>query len=708
MLTRKQFIQVLGTAPILVARNPPFAEQAFRVRISAERDGVWMRGFNIRGIAENLVLEEAAEGMLRSGTAILPEGGLWQFSRLAPGGKITGSRTNIKISDIELGPESAPLARENWGLISEGDTFTWRIEREFLRDVRIRADRFPAIVLRTQMRDGSETRFLNIPGFRDARMRLRDPGMFPLHVTPTEYYEALSSAKAQDIQFSPSGVVVKSSFATGLFSYVKPSADGTAPAVSFGAETVDPAQMAVSRHAGFRQTQLWTMRLESSARNSCSLDLPDRGLGELSRDFARVHNQWMGWIFGNNPASTPALQELAWFPMIQSLFEPDESSIELLNQQLLFFAKSALESDGFVLPRWNARGFYRAQWGNLSDQIPHFLLAIYQQTLTTGNRDFLSQVMPALDRVARYLLALDRDHDGVFEIPNASGLADGKHHCSNWYDIINFGHKDALINAYAVAALEGVAELKQFAGDPRGANEFKNAAQISRQAFNRVFWDEERSLYRDWIDIEEKLPGSGRHYFYADVNLLPIIFGIADRRRTARILDHLDRRYQSLCNQFHLKRDAIYATPANLYPVTSLGDMVDNGELLNQKVYPHYENGCSFFHSTGLEIAARGIAGRKQQAYEVFERVMQHGYARNRLWAAALQWKTGELISEPLNNALLILWGFVAGCLGVRRTLSGVQTATDYPDTLQGAQHAFSHLGKRVGVRIENGGAIVS
>ncbi len=95
-----------------------------------------------------------------------------------------------------------------------------------------------------------------------------------------------------------------------------------------------------------------------------------------------------------------------------------------------------------------------------------------------------------------------------------------------------------------------------------------------------------------------------------------------------------------------------------MYPVSRLGDLVDFGELQNQKTYPNYENGCSFFHSTGFEIAARGIAGQPDSAYDAFERVMKHGYARNRLWAAALKWDTGQLISEPLNNALLILWGF--------------------------------------------------
>jgi hypothetical protein len=141
----------------------------------------------------------------------------------------------------------------------------------------------------------------------------------------------------------------------------------------------------------------------------------------------------MGWLFGNNPASTPVLQEMAWYPMIQSLYPVNRDTTEALNKELLFFASSAMEPDGFVMPRWSAQGFYRAPWGNLSDQIPHFLLSMYFQAVNAGNRDFVLHLMPTLDRVTQYLLALDRDRDGVFEIPKTSGLADGGRHCSNWF-----------------------------------------------------------------------------------------------------------------------------------------------------------------------------------------------------------------------------------------------------------------------------------
>ena len=82
---------------------------------------------------------------------------------------------------------------------------------------------------------------------------------------------------------------------------------------------------------------------------------------------------------------------------------------------------------------------------------------------------------------------------------------------------------------------------------------------------------------------------------------------------------------------------------------------------------------------------------------------MRQGYARNRLWGAALLWNTGELISEPLNNALLILWGFAYGCLGTRRTLQEVKTVGTCSHKLEGAKHTFCHLGKNVMVQIQQG-----
>ncbi len=156
------------------------------------------------------------------------------------------------------------------------------------------------------------------------------------------------------------------------------------------------------------------------------------------------------------------------------------------------------------------------------------------------------------------------------------------------------------------------------------------------------------------------------------------------------------------------ERDALWATQANMYPVTQLGDMFDNGELLNQKNYPRYENGGSFFHTTGFEIAARGVAGQAEQAYATFERVMRQGYARNRLWGQGMYWNTGKPFGEPLSDSLLILWGFAYGCLGIRRTLQGVQTVGGSTPRLEGAEHTFRHLGKNVTVQVRHGRPVLA
>lgn len=85
-----------------------------------------------------------------------------------------------------------------------------------------------------------------------------------------------------------------------------------------------------------------------------NLTLPS-GLEELQEAtqlFSRVQHMWMGWMFGNNPASSPVLQELAFFSWIQSIYAPGAQSFSALKKQLLFYMASAMNSSGYVYPRW--------------------------------------------------------------------------------------------------------------------------------------------------------------------------------------------------------------------------------------------------------------------------------------------------------------------------------------------------------------------
>jgi len=762
-MTRRWFIETLASTVAalhlpewLSAKDPEGTQRIFtlgndlfHIRFHVGEDGIWIDGLRLNqeqaraGAApftESLLPLDPTVPELRTGTALLVEGAAgeaptWHGGRVPLPLKVKGGNPDedvysLRIEDILLGPADNPIAREVWDFGLDGDVFRWSIQREFLREARIVADRFPALVLRTTASEPAtpggpaRSHFTEIASFLDPDLQLLGKTGFPegtwfeatspgtkelvraANANPklgwlhwSDFAEKKKAVGAQLIGLAPSGLALETGFETGSFSYAKPASDGTVDAVAIGAETVDRTRGLEVREKGAKQRQECMMKVGVNLGAApFDLSLPDEELTAQVRSLATVHNQWMGWIFGNNPASVSILHEMGWYPMIQGLYSIPRASTAALEKQLLFFAETGVDPNGYVWPRWSVGGYYKPPWGNLHDQIPHFILAMYFHALNTGSKTFLERVMPTVDRVAGYLLALDGDHDGAVEIPQTSGLANGAHDCSNWWDIIKFGHKDAYINAYCCVALDAMAKMKAWLGDAAGSERYKAEHRRFVEGFNKVFWDDEKGFYMDWIDIREKMPESGRRYFYTDHNLLAIIFGMADPAKWKRILENLDRRYDELCAEFKLSREAIWATPANMFPITQPGDMVDFGKLGNQTNFPNYENGCSFFHTTGLEIAARGAAGQPDKAYEAFERVMRQGYARNRLWGAALKWDIGALQSEPLNNALLILWGFIRGCFGLQLTLDGVKFVSSPPDKLVGAKYTFGHLGKNVTV----------
>ncbi len=116
--------------------------------------------------------------------------------------------------------------------------------------------------------------------------------------------------------------------------------------------------------------------------NPLDVQLPDRFLTTQLISFAGVYNQWMGWIFGNNPASTPCLHEMGWFPMIHGIQRANPELQRAAERELAFFARTGVDQNGYVMPRWWIQGYYKVPWGNLHDQIPHFLLAVYYHAVS--------------------------------------------------------------------------------------------------------------------------------------------------------------------------------------------------------------------------------------------------------------------------------------------------------------------------------------
>jgi len=165
--------------------------------------------------------------------------------------------------------------------------------------------------------------------------------------------------------------------------------------------------------------------------------------------------QLKGWIIGNNPSSTPCLHEMAWWPLMSSLFDAGTSAaLPAMQKELSFFtscgwaarawdgdyetAASCSLADGAafgLMQRYNGAGFYQCPWGPLTDQDVMLPIAVYYTAASSGDLAWLASMRPALDTVLAFLqsrgLALVDGKPAVYTSP-ASGLADGMKHAGNW------------------------------------------------------------------------------------------------------------------------------------------------------------------------------------------------------------------------------------------------------------------------------------
>jgi hypothetical protein len=218
VLTRKAFLDAASAAlaaPLrLAAKRPITAElgnQHFRLRFHIDADGVWMEhlSWSKQGRFTANLLYTKPGPLARSSTALLVEGGEWLVSRATDQTTTsTADPAHLRIERILLGPEDRPLARETWAIALDGNQLRWEIERTFLEDCRVVADRFPALVFRTAGAQGETisspgARFGEIAGFLDTEMQLDGVRAFPLDAK-TQCHEVVSPNRAQEIVFAPS------------------------------------------------------------------------------------------------------------------------------------------------------------------------------------------------------------------------------------------------------------------------------------------------------------------------------------------------------------------------------------------------------------------------------------------------------------------------------------------------------------------------
>ena len=653
--------------------------------------------------------------------------------RCGAGCTLTSTPSSVTVSNVVM----AGVGNETWSLtLLNSTSFSLRIDRVYgAGAVELSADRL-ALALRTT--GGLPIHSEQIPGFvdLDVFVNATSTGGFDLG---NGEFEFLSPNSRQFVRFTPTGAlfIVEGAATMGgaplpaLFSFAKPFADGTAPC-SIGFETIDPRVGSRAAPApGTMQTIEITFNLVET-----DIPLDGGGLGPFPRMDVALSNaslqgqmvqllgaqyQLLGFIMGNNPASVPCLHEMAWWPMMSSLFDAGSVAFAAMQQELSFFAgcgwapfpyveqggqyqyvHSCNITDGSrfgLTQRYASSGFYNCPWGPLEDEDVMFSIAVWFAATSSGDTAWLRSLQPALAAVEQFLAAsgLTLDNGGkpvVFTSP-ASGIADGGRHASNWFDVVLFGNLDSYLAVHGVWAMACLAEIYASLGDAAGA---ARASAIHAKAvadFNSVFWLDSQKQYIDWIDTS----GKQREYFYVDTAFVAIFAGIASPTQASALLDHYDSRLAEIYESYNVTPGTIWSAPCNLYPIT---DPKEYANSAGDMTFPMYENGGAFFHTPGLQFAALGAAGRADAAYAGFVTLMNSGFGEIRGWAQQLYWAPnhgpGSLVGgDPLNTAALSIWGFMRAAFGAAPTLTrGVVSVGAPAKAAEGARWNLSHLGLSV------------
>jgi hypothetical protein len=255
---------------------------------------------------------------------------------------------------------------------------------------------------------------------------------------------------------------------------------------------------------------------------------------------------------------------------------------------------------------------------------------------------------------------------------------------------------------HAVWALGCLSEIYAALGDAAAA---ADAAALHAHAvadFSAVFWNATARAFTDWIDVA----GRPRSYFYTDIAFVAILSGAASAEQTAALLAHYDERLAEIYQTLHVAPGAIWSAPCNLYPITDQCEFATAGgghcPREGGVAFPSYENGGSFFHTPGLQFAALGAAGRADDAYDGFVALMDSGFGAIRGWAQQLYWgtegKPDQLVGgDPLNTAVLPIWGFLRAVFGVAHTLTkGLVVVNEPSAKAVGAVWNTSYLGQSV------------
>jgi len=283
-------------------------------------------------------------------------------------------------------------------------------------------------------------------------------------------------------------------------------------------------------------------------------------------------------VLSNNVLSDPASISL-WFyadPMV--FFHTPADGIDMVNllkHSLDYYLDNEVSAQGHVNAFGKMYDLYVSCGGSL-------IISAWDYYTMTKDKKWIETRIQKLHLIADYLLRRDVDKDGLIESINSgnAGTLRDPERADIWFEMMNFGHKNAWTNLISYRAFLCLAELLNEVGQQQGAIYYRQKAKQLKQAFVNRFLSPENEWFVSWISLD----GLVHDYCHTFINGMAVAYGMVPPEQGKKILGKVVAKSKTIgFTSWYL------GVPANLIPCHK-GDLIGprigiNGKPIKNDFY---------------------------------------------------------------------------------------------------------------------------
>lgn len=151
--------------------------------------------------------------------------------------------------------------------------------------------------------------------------------------------------------------------------------------------------------------------------------------------------------------------------------------------------------------------------------------------VASWNLPLVKKLLPKAIKAADFILSLDKDGDGIFELSFPGDYMDQpceSGHTCNWWDNFAFGHKDIYFNYLCHRALRELCDLLEKLDKHTIAKKYRNQLEKFDASFFKTFYNPETELMAGWISKNGEIHDYGFTFAVSmgiNEGLIPIDIG---------------------------------------------------------------------------------------------------------------------------------------------------------------------------------------